>query len=287
MPANKFQRALNLIKAAIKAAKTSRGRSHIEDVTLCTGYAEPGYTDPESGVIAFGNWNDVTEYDEKTNQRTVLDDTPKRLCAALEKLGAEIEWSDEWTFCCGCNKAVRSSPNSYDWQRSYCENEGEPVCRECVNPVAVLEQLENDPTQSLTLDNVDPAAHQYTRIEQDFEHGLHGGQDASPHKIALALRDQGITRFIFRLDEKSQFYFTFSAWIHADEWPRFDPVKFEAFNKRCDLDPAEGLKRALQSAPLPQPGAGVTVTKCDVSTGTSSTRVVSRADFVRGKALEE
>lgn len=284
MPTNKFQRALSLIKAAIKASKTSRGRCQVEDVTLCTGYAEPGYTDPESGVIAFGNWNPVTEYIEETQSRQTRDDIPRRLCEALEKLGAEIEWSDEWIFCSGCNKAIRCQPDSYSWQRAYCENEGEPICRECINPVAVLEQLENKSNTCLTLDNVDPAEHDYTRVEGEFEHGLHGGQDADSSKIGAGLRQQGITRFLFRLEEKSQFYFTFSVWIHADEWPRFDPEKLAAFNTRCALDPAEGLKRALQSAPIPQPGAGVNITTCDVSTGKSETRVMSRSEFIRGNA---
>ena len=52
-----FDKVRNLIDCAADHAKTWQGRSAAESITLATGYAEPGYDEPESGVIAFGNWN--------------------------------------------------------------------------------------------------------------------------------------------------------------------------------------------------------------------------------------
>lgn len=134
---NTFERALRLIKAAHVAAKTIDGKGRCDDVTLCTGYAEPGYTDPDSGVIAFCNWNTISSYNNATQKRVDVDDIPNRLCAALEKIGVEIEWSDEWAVCEGCQKAVRTQPDSHGWKRSYTDDDC-LVCRDCVDPVAFL-----------------------------------------------------------------------------------------------------------------------------------------------------
>ncbi|GAG52478.1 unnamed protein product, partial [marine sediment metagenome] len=105
---------LNLIssifQAGINAAKTSQARSQLEEAQLCfEGYAEPGYSDPDSNVIAFGNWNAITEYDGDKFQ--TIDDAPARVASLLEKAGVELEWSDEWEFCGECGKAVRTKPD--------------------------------------------------------------------------------------------------------------------------------------------------------------------------------
>ena len=46
-----FDKVRNLIDCAAEHAKTWQGRSAAESITLATGYAEPGYDEPESGVI--------------------------------------------------------------------------------------------------------------------------------------------------------------------------------------------------------------------------------------------
>lgn len=56
-----IQRVETIIEAGRKSAKTSQSRSQIDSITICTeGYAEPGYDNPKSGIVAFGNWNNVT-----------------------------------------------------------------------------------------------------------------------------------------------------------------------------------------------------------------------------------
>jgi hypothetical protein len=73
-------------------------------------------------------------------------------------------------------------------------------------------------------------------------------------------------------------------WVHAEEIGLV-PSKLESRGN----DPAEGLKRALQSAPLihgSQPDGSIAVTKIDVDSGTSTTKLVSPQDFIDGKALD-
>ena len=63
----------------------------IENVVVCTtGYAEPGYSDPKSGIIAFGNWNDVSHWvaDKRTFKQD--DNSPCRVAKLLERLGAQV-----------------------------------------------------------------------------------------------------------------------------------------------------------------------------------------------------
>lgn len=52
---------------------------HNEQVEFAGHYGEPGYSDPEKGIV-FANWNNI----------------PKRIADGLEAQGYELEWSDEW-----------------------------------------------------------------------------------------------------------------------------------------------------------------------------------------------
>src|SRR5215831_14773837 len=71
-------------------------------IEWCSHYGEPGYTDPEKGIL-FANWNDV----------------PKELSDSLEAEGFELEWSDEWIISHETDKAYRSSPDCYSWTPYY------------------------------------------------------------------------------------------------------------------------------------------------------------------------
>ena len=107
-----------------------RIRNSLEDIQLhYNGYAEPGYADPECGLIATGNWNEITEW--RDGERKVISDVPARIARLFEKLGIEIEWSDEWATCENCGKLVRTEPDGYSWKPSYTLGEGELLCHEC------------------------------------------------------------------------------------------------------------------------------------------------------------
>ena len=100
-------------------------QSEIENMGYATGYVECGYDEPAKGVL-FANWNVF----------------PRNLDRILERAGYAVEWSDEWSTCEDCNKALRTSPGSYSWRPMYREDlieHGSMVCLIC----APMEDIEN------------------------------------------------------------------------------------------------------------------------------------------------
>lgn len=283
---NDVRRVEKLIEVARNSAKTPQGRYQIDSFTVCTqGYAEPGYSDPSSGIIVFGNFNAITRYTE--NKFVTVDDAPARLAKLLEKLGCELEWSDEWACCDRCGKAVRTKPDSYSWQPSYASTDDGILCHECLeeDPTDYLQSLEGDSRRCVTMD-LDLEAHGYKLLADDFENGLFGGQADRPELIGDALREQGISRFLFRLDGTRQFDMSFSVWVHEDEFDLIDKGQFEAA-PTAGVDPAEGLRAALADASwqMDQIDGQIKVASCDVSTGKARVRTVDPETWVKGEAL--
>jgi hypothetical protein len=86
-----FDRA-DYLRQAVSAAQ-----SEVDNM----GYANDYYDNPPKGIL-FANWNNL----------------PKGLDTILERAGFEVEWSDEWTTCEDCQRAFRTSPDSYCWKPS-------------------------------------------------------------------------------------------------------------------------------------------------------------------------
>lgn len=255
-------------------------RNALENTTMVTeGYAEPGYS---GDVVIFGNWNRVGGW---TGAEKPGDKLPEKVSRLLEKAGAEIEWSDEWTTCSSCNRALRTSPDCYSWQRSYatlgdCEEVCEEVCEDCLAERAeeYLESLEGNDRTAVTIDSIDPEEHGYKKLDMSFEHGLYGGQNDRPDKIATALRERGVTRFIFKIDAVGQFDMRFSVFVHESQFHAGCLSEDDAKG----ADPAIMLKRALESVPAPHNGPGVQYTTINLDDGTAKTTIVSQEDFIRG-----
>lgn len=284
------KRVQRIIEAGIKSSKTNEGQSRIEDIRLCTeGFAEPGYNEPESGLVAFGNWNDISRWDAAMHESVIIDDTPSRIATLLEKLGVELEWSDEWACCDQCGKAVRTSPDSNRWKPSFWQDgSGSITCCNCIaeDPADYLESLGGNARNCITLD-LDLAENGYVLLEDGFENGFHPGQDADPKVIAKALREQGIERFLFKLDHTGQFDLAFSVWVHEDEIANVSQENWLAATKDGPSVSA-GLQRALQDAAQKMsklPEGSIKVVKCDASSGTGTVRAVTPQDFIDGKAF--
>lgn len=265
-------------------AKGNHGRSHIDEVQFCQGYAEPGYTDPESGWIAFGNWNTITKWNPETQKSEVVDTSPKDFGEVLEKMGVELEWSDEWDTCCDCYKAVRTSPDSYGWMRSYAIiDDCECVCHECIkkDPSGYIDELVGEEAKAMTID-IDLSEHGFVQLESGFENGFHSGQDADPKVIAKSLRKLGIDRFIFVLDDVGQFDISFSLWVDKDELAGLDMAAWDSADKDGP-SVSQGLEAALRCASsLLSSGNGIQIINCDVSTGTAEARTVTPQEFIDG-----
>lgn len=203
---------------------------------VIVGYAEPGYGDNES-VIVLGDWNPryvpgagiETSRDRwtSTNPEVTL---PVRLARSLERVGADIQWCDEWTSCQGCFKAVRTEQDSYSWKPSYAWNADELLCHNCLIEAGIdgLTEYVNEPTKCITW--CEPSHVESLGFikwepgnEHTYESGWHPGQTDDPAAIYGAITEtyeregESAPSVIFFLDESSQFYIRFSAYVRAGD----------------------------------------------------------------------
>jgi len=287
------------IEWAVEAAKASTENREmlwrIEDVQWhSAGYAEPGYTDPEDAAIVCGNWNDISKFEEETRTHKTVDNTICRLARVLEKLGCELEWSDEWSECHDCCRLVRTSPDSYSWKPSYNIDEGSLLCLDCVDQEEYLSGIEGECRQINQM--FDPAENGYVMVADEFENGFHRGQNADPQVIGDLMNEAGFERWLFHLEGKGQFDIEFSLWLHKEEAERCDGEGIILAKRVIEQgntdgpDVAAAMERALkeasrQSDEMRKAGAtGVIVSK--VSMDGAETKEVSAQDFVDGKALD-
>lgn len=285
-----------IIEAAISVAKAKKAHlalNRLEDIQWAPDYAEPGYELGGKDGILFGNWNKLDRWTRETGSVLVEPDNTiwQKAVNLLGKV-CDLEWSDEWTTCSDCGKAVRTQADSYQWQRSYVELDCEIVCCECVGKHAedVLEKFEGNAKSALTGDlGLNPAAHGYWLAQDDFENGWYGGQDADPEAIARTLTKAGIERFLFRIDSVGQFDLKFSLFIHESEkekWEKELEGTLSHSEYKAEEDPAVLLDRGLRAAAAaPRPkGDGIVVTK--IHGGMAEHKLVSPEDFIAGKALD-
>ena len=94
-------------------------RSEVENLGFANSYAEPGYEQPRKAVL-FADWNKL----------------PRNFDRVLEKAGYAVEWSDEWSTCNDCNRAVRTQPDGYCWTPGYREVDGDFLCLDCAKKAA-------------------------------------------------------------------------------------------------------------------------------------------------------
>lgn len=195
------------------------------------GYAEPGYGSDDS-VIVMGNWNPARFPHGDEPALTAEENLMPRLAEALERAGAEIEWFDEWTQCQECYRAVRTSENSYHWKPSYVWlDDCTIVCASCAIAMGedALASYVNDTDKCVTWCE---AAHLeslgYVQWEPSnphtYESGWHPGQTDKPADILADIRrtvpeptelSPAEGDVIFMLDESSQFYIRFSAYVRT------------------------------------------------------------------------
>lgn len=175
--------------------RTAR-QEHIQYIEWAPEYAS-GEGDNPKRCILMGNWNDFS----------------RRAVDLLEKAGYSIEWSDEWTTCCGCGCAMRTSRDSYDWQPNYIMTDSEVLCFECADIPDYLLSIEDNP-KSCCFERIDPGEYGYVRISDpgEFENGLRSGQNDKPEDILKQLRHDGHSRILFRVPSTGQFDIAFETW---------------------------------------------------------------------------
>jgi hypothetical protein len=173
-----------------------------DETQYAESYGEPGYTNPERGIL-FANWNDVPGYIQE----------------GLERRGFDLEWSDEWIIATSswpC-KAYRASPDCYSWTPYYVlTDDGEVVGGDEIEEDPdwyVNEYLLNDPTHCNVF-KIDFAKLGFKRVsEDDFESGWHPGQTDDPNAVFNRLREELPDHdLVFDLTEQSQFYTKWNIW---------------------------------------------------------------------------
>jgi hypothetical protein len=226
--ARRAERILDIAKNMAQGLGCSV-ENRIEEIRLhYDGYAEPGYSS-ESGLVATGNWNNVDVDNHLTHTHKVVSNLPNRIFSMFEKMGIECEWSDEWTACSSCGMLVRTSPDSYEWTRSYYfyESSGDIACIECLleDTDSYLAELEDNPDTANTMSCIDPADHGYIKVNEDsYETGWHPWQNDSRAKVAKELRAKGISRFLFNIDSVGQFDSQWSVYVHSEEEHLLNPI---------------------------------------------------------------
>lgn len=172
----------------------------------CDEYGEPGYDQPETGII-FANWNDV----------------PQPLQEELEEAGYDLEWSDEWLIC-GRGKAWRTSPTSYSWAPSYRVTDGGDIITPDDGALAFIEDCAMtdyaQPIKALpgwvSAEDLCAAGFELHN-DYPYESGWHPGQTDNPAEIAEELfENETVTEIVFQIHENSQFYTRFNVWVKLD-----------------------------------------------------------------------
>lgn len=180
------------------------------------GVGNAEYGKPDT-VWVLGNWNDKAEY--INGERIVTDNSMSRLFDALERIGVDCEWLDEWAMCDGCSQIVRTSPDSYMWQPAYAVVGDSRYCVECATGDCLDETLDEyigDAGKCLTRsliserELVDAGFIRFT--VPPCESGWHPGQTDTPDAEVQRFEAEHGTdsEWLFWLDESSQFYVRFS-----------------------------------------------------------------------------
>lgn len=172
-----------------------------------------GYDDEAVWVTA--NWNPARFPRHGEPELTADEALPVRMAEALEAAGVETLWSDEWTRCDTCYKAVRTEPDSYSWQPQYLYLEDWGiVCSPCIkaDPDGVLAEFVNDPFKALPTEFTFLLGDEWTPAGDREVNGWYDGADADPRAIfdRLAVDHDEV---VFALTDIGQFHVGFRAYV--------------------------------------------------------------------------
>ena len=199
------------------------------DYQSADNYGEPGYsfrhgtTTPM--VVLTDYWcqcGKVLKDDGSAELHTYEYHWPK-VWAQMESQGVEFQWSDEWTIDYDHSKAYRTKADSYSWQPTAILNTD--TC-EYLTPdddiETWIEWASNDDTRCIprrVWSSGDLIEAGFREYGSRYESGWHEDQTDDPTKITAEIRkwEGPDVEVVFLLDEASQFYIGFSAWIRGQE----------------------------------------------------------------------
>lgn len=193
---------------------------HPERVTdIIVGYADGS---DDNAVIVLGDWNDSRYPRNDDPPLTEAERVGPRLFDALEAAGAECQWLDEYSRCSDCGKAIRTEPDSYRWRPEYIITD-DYTCARCLraDPLGAItggDYINNSANAITWLDApalIRIGCEQWAPGEaHTYASGWHEGMADDPTKVLAEIRREAPGRdVVFLIDETSQFYTRFSAWL--------------------------------------------------------------------------
>jgi hypothetical protein len=176
-----------------------------KDIEYVGHYGEPGYSDPEKGII-FTNWNDV----------------PKKLIERIENAGYACEWSDEWYCDYDHDKAWRTVGDSWGWTCSLMFGDGyvltpDDDIQEWIDACEITNHY-NTVTAAMPtcFSQDDIEAQGWKLFPETYENGFHPGMDDNPKKIAKKLLGD-YDAVLFQIQDAGQFHLSFKVYTRKDD----------------------------------------------------------------------
>lgn len=216
-------RELSVIGKAQILIKAATGEQYGDGLLVTdmgVGFVDAYY--PTDAVWVLGDWNNKRYVREGEPPLTKEETLPSRLAEALERIGVECEWLDEWHECCNCYRLLRTQPDSYSWKLDglWIDDEGY-MCSQCAlqDVDACLEGYINNPRTAVTwLHEKDLSDAGYEQWEPDNPHqyanGWYEGQnDEPPAILERILRDNPDASVVFHISGVGQFDIHFTAWV--------------------------------------------------------------------------
>lgn len=219
----KDQSTLDLASRLIEIATGERWGDDLTVTDVIVGCAEPGYSMADDAVIVLGDWN-PKRYPRGDDEPLKKNETiGPRLARALERIGVETFWLDEWTRCDECYRAIRTEADSYGWKPSYAwQNDCERVCHEClladIGSAIDAGGYVNNANNAVTwTDGATLEQNGWTQWApgdpHQYANGWHPGQDDDPAAIlAEILASDETAEVVFLVDATGQFDVRFSAY---------------------------------------------------------------------------
>lgn len=228
---SKVEMALRLINAAERVIENEVEWAFVHvPFTVGVGYATNPYGYDDDQVWVAGDWNDTKGRGSSEGRSS---NAPSRLAEALERIGIEVEWHDENDSCIECLRLIRTAPDSYRYRPQYVYSDGGHVCMDCVhrdvegylNETGAIWRISDgridmpvDQTHNgmFGVDELHPLG--FVNVKDHIQAGLHPGMDATPEGAAkLIASEYPDCELVFSLDEASQFYGEFSAWVRVKD----------------------------------------------------------------------
>lgn len=173
------------------------------------------YADPHQGAgkgILTANWNEFPRPGDHTFNWSAKG---RKFGDILERMGYQLEWSDQTSRCDHCGGAIQEQPHCYGDTAHYAMlGECDTVCENCIRKDFTdeyLEGLEDNPRAAVNIAGINPANHGYVRLETGFENGFHPGQNDNPTAIYGRLCEK-YSHILFTIDASGQFDVRFSVW---------------------------------------------------------------------------